>query len=69
MAKGYPDISDILALKMLRRNRRAALTFAEKLDIVDALKDRVGPIVAARKARRAQQGDQVLMPVRKGIPE
>jgi len=47
----YPDISDILAQKALGRRKRAALSFAEKLDIVDALRERVRPIVEARKAR------------------
>lgn len=47
----YPDISDILARKAAGRRGRAALSFAEKLDIVDALGERVRPIVEARKAR------------------
>jgi hypothetical protein len=32
----YPDISDILARKAAGRRQRAALSFAEKLDIFDA---------------------------------
>ena len=52
----YPDISDILARKAAWRRQRAALGFAQKLDIVDALRERVVPIVAARKARNAQSG-------------
>jgi hypothetical protein len=47
----YPDISDVLARKAAWRRQRAALSFAEKLDILDSLRERVGPIVAARKAR------------------
>jgi hypothetical protein len=47
----YPDISDILARKAAVRRQRAALSFAEKLDILDALKERVAPIIQARKAR------------------
>jgi hypothetical protein len=47
----YPDISDILAQKASGRRQRAALSFAEKLAILDALKKRVEPIVQARKAR------------------
>jgi hypothetical protein len=53
MRKEYPDISDILALKSSGRRRRAALSFAEKLDVLDALKERVRPFVAARQARHA----------------
>lgn len=52
----YPDISDIIARKAAWRLQRAALSFAEKLDILDALRERVAPIVAARKARNFQLG-------------
>jgi hypothetical protein len=51
----YPDISDILARKASGRRQRAALSFAEKLAIVDALRARVAPLVRARKLRREQQ--------------
>lgn len=50
----YPDISDILARKESWRRQRAALRFAEKLDILDALRERVAPIVTARKLRSIQ---------------
>jgi hypothetical protein len=52
----YPDISDILARKAAGRRRRAALSFAEKLDILDALRERIAPIVHARKLRLARAG-------------
>jgi hypothetical protein len=52
----YPDISDILARKASGRRRRAALSFAEKLALVDSLKERVEPIVRARKVRRERLG-------------
>jgi hypothetical protein len=52
----YPDISDILALKLSGRRKRAALSFAEKLDILDALKHRVEPLTTARRAREAERG-------------
>jgi hypothetical protein len=55
----YPDISDILAQKASGRRQRGALSFAEKLDILDALKERVEPIVQARKIRRERQGQTV----------
>jgi len=51
-SKHYPDISDIIARKQAGRRQRAKLSFAEKLDIVDALRERVRPIVEARNARR-----------------
>jgi hypothetical protein len=47
----YPDISDILARKAAGRRQLAALSFAEKLDALDALRERVQPIIQARKAR------------------
>jgi hypothetical protein len=49
----YPDISDILTQKASGRRQRAALSFTEKLAALDALKERVEPIVRARKAREA----------------
>jgi hypothetical protein len=55
MTKSYPDISDILARKAAGRRQRAALSFAEKLDILDALRERVAPLVQARKARLLQE--------------
>jgi hypothetical protein len=51
----YPDISDVLARKASGRRQRAALGFAEKLDILDTLRERVEPLVQARKSRRAFQ--------------
>jgi len=51
----YPDISDILAKKASGRRQRAALSFAEKLDALDALRERVQPIIQARKIREEQR--------------
>jgi hypothetical protein len=51
-AEDYPDNSGIIARKAEGRRERAALSFAEKLDALDALRDRVAPIVRAREARR-----------------
>ena len=49
----YPDISDILARKAAGRRKLAALSFAEKLDILDALRERTEPLRRAREARCA----------------
>jgi hypothetical protein len=54
----YPDISDILARKAAGRRQRAALSFAEKLAALDALKGRVEPIVRAREQRKKRQIDE-----------
>jgi hypothetical protein len=51
----YPDISDIIARKAAGRRQHAALSFAEKLDILDALRERVRPIAQAREFRRRQK--------------
>ncbi len=48
----HPDISDLLARKANGRRQRAAISFAEKLDALDELRDRVAPIVRAREARK-----------------
>ena len=50
-AQQYPDITDILALKARGRRERARLSFAEKLAILDKLREDVAPIVEARQAR------------------
>jgi hypothetical protein len=47
----YPDLSDILARKSSGRRQRATLSFAEKLRILDALKERMAPLIQARKVR------------------
>ena len=36
----FPDISPIVAKKAAGRRQRAALSFAEKLDIMDEMKER-----------------------------
>jgi hypothetical protein len=49
----YPDVTEILAQKASSRRQSASLSFAEKLDILDALRARVEPIVRAREIRKA----------------
>lgn len=51
----YPDISDILARKMRGRKQLAALSFGEKLDILDALRERVEPIRRTREIRKQRR--------------
>jgi len=51
----YPDISDVLARKARGRNRLAALDFGEKLDILDAMRERAEPIRRAREIRARQR--------------
>jgi len=47
-----PDISDILARKAEGRKTLAALSFGEKLEILEQMRSRVAPIRKARDARR-----------------
>jgi len=47
----YPDITAILAQKAQRRRERASLSFAEKLAILEKLREDVAPIVQARRER------------------
>jgi hypothetical protein len=53
----YSDISDILTQKVAGRQQHAAHGFSEKLDILDAMRARVGPLVHARKIRDCQAGN------------
>jgi hypothetical protein len=50
-AKSYPDISDILERKATGRVDLQGRSFAEKLDSLNALRDRAGPLRAARTVR------------------
>jgi hypothetical protein len=58
MPSNYLDIFAVLAAKSAGRRERAALSFAEKLDILDDLREGVKPIVQAREARREQRRQQ-----------
>jgi hypothetical protein len=49
----YPDLAEILARKASGRRQSASLSFGDKLDILDALRARVEPIVRARETRKA----------------
>lgn len=48
----YPDVSDILARKADGRRQAAARSFADKIEILEAMRARVEPIRKARRARR-----------------
>lgn len=59
----YPDISDIYARKIAGRRAMAALSFEEKLDILDRMREAAAPIIASRQ-REAPQGRLQRRPVR-----
>ena len=48
----YPDISDILRRKAEGRRDLASRSFGEKIEILEALRERAEPIRKAREARR-----------------
>lgn len=50
----YPDNSEIFARKSEGRKARARATFAEKLAAMDAMRERIAPLVRAREARQRQ---------------
>ncbi|MGH6871468.1 MAG: hypothetical protein ACREHE_08175 [Rhizomicrobium sp.] len=56
MDKTYPDNSAIHARKAEGRRQRAALSFAQKLVALDALRARAAPIIRAREARKRPRG-------------
>lgn len=49
----YPDISDILERKAAGRRAMAALSFEEKLDILDRMREAAAPIIASRRQAAA----------------
>lgn len=56
----YPDISDILARKQRGREQLAALPFAEKLKILEAMRERASAI----RPMRTKVAQAVAMPDR-----
>jgi hypothetical protein len=54
----YPDNAEILARKAEGRRELARASFAEKLAILERLRERVAPIARAREARRAGKHPQ-----------
>jgi hypothetical protein len=51
--KIYPDVTDILARKQQGRREAAKRSFAEKIAIVEAMRERVAPLKQARESRRS----------------
>jgi hypothetical protein len=56
-SKNYPDISDILERNAMGRVDLHARSFAEKLDALDAMRDRARPLRAPKAARTG--GDSI----------
>jgi len=51
----YPDISDILEQKAAMRRRLAKRSFEEKVDAMEALRERLRPFKEARERRKAER--------------
>jgi hypothetical protein len=51
----YPDISDILQRKVEGRRDLASLTFGEKIEMLEVMRDRIAPLKNARDTRDADQ--------------
>jgi hypothetical protein len=51
-SRRYPDRSDILARKAAGRQQNAALSFAEKLAKLDAMREHFAPFAKARQQSR-----------------
>jgi hypothetical protein len=56
-AQSFPDVSAILARKAEWRRERAGLSFGEKLDILDAMRERYAPFVKLRERAAADRKD------------
>ncbi|HTE36155.1 MAG TPA: hypothetical protein VK630_06385 [Reyranella sp.] len=53
----YPDISDVLERKKRGRERLAALSFSEKIRILEAMRERDAMIRRARETRLQKAED------------
>jgi hypothetical protein len=51
-ARRYPDVSDVLAQKAAARKIRSKLSFGEKIERMERLRERLAPFKAARDARK-----------------
>lgn len=51
----YPDITPVLQAKARRRAVVAKLSFGEKIEMMEALRERVAPLKRAREARESRR--------------
>ena len=54
LRNSYPDISDILAQKARRRTALSKLSFAEKIAMVEEMRERFAPLRRQRRKRLAE---------------
>jgi hypothetical protein len=50
--KTYPDIADLIARKAVGRVEIRRLTFGQKIELMEALRERLAPFKALREQRR-----------------
>jgi hypothetical protein len=55
MKQRYPDISDLIERKEAGRREAARRSFAEKIAMVEALRDRVQPLKEMREQNRSSR--------------
>ncbi len=53
--KEYPDNSELHARKAQWRKEQARLSFAEKLDILDRMREDAAPFLRAQERRKAER--------------
>ena len=53
--RAYPDISDVLARKAEGRRELASRSFADKIEILEAMRARAEPFRKAREAKRKER--------------
>jgi hypothetical protein len=54
----FPDVSDILARKAEGRREIARRSFGEKINMIEAMRERLAPLKRAREIRRAERAMQ-----------
>ena len=52
----FPDISDVLERKAEIRRHRAKRSFQEKVEAIEALRERLKPFKEVRERRKAERG-------------
>ena len=52
----YPNVSDVLARKEAGRRALSKLSFGEKIERMEILREQVRPLKEAREARRKKTG-------------
>jgi hypothetical protein len=60
-AKIYPDVSDILALKQEGRREISRRSFAAKIAMVEAMRERLAPLKRFRELRKTDASKRIIL--------